>query len=56
MMNLFGAYALRCPPVPLDDEKHYYPTARRWGQEPGHVWTDQFENVTNNQAHFESTP
>ena len=54
MMNLFGAHALRCPPVPLEHEKHYYSTARRWGQLPGHVWTDQFENTTNSQAHFES--
>lgn len=54
LMQLYGADVQRCPSVPIKDERHYYPTARRWGQEPGHVWTDQFENLANAAAHHDS--
>lgn len=54
LMQLFGAETARCPPVALSDARHYYPTARAWGNLPGHVWTDQFESILNSQSHFES--
>jgi cysteine synthase A len=38
------------------DPNHFYHTAKRLGQElRGAVWTDQFENLANSQAHYETT-
>lgn len=41
--------------VPFADARHYYQTAKAWGQLPGHIWTNQFENLCNGDAHFTST-
>jgi len=40
---------------PLKDEQHYYHVAARLAKETNGVWTNQFENMSNSQAHYEST-
>eukprot|EP00929_Paragymnodinium_shiwhaense_P010881 TRINITY_DN11591_c0_g1_i1.p1 TRINITY_DN11591_c0_g1~~TRINITY_DN11591_c0_g1_i1.p1 ORF type:complete len:426 (+),score=83.50 TRINITY_DN11591_c0_g1_i1:77-1279(+) len=54
-MRAYGAEIVLCPSVPFTDERHYFHTAARIGQEAGHFFTNQFENLANSQAHYEST-
>lgn len=55
-MTVFGAKVRKCPPVPFEDPRHYYQTAKRISSEiPNAVWTNQFENLANFHAHYEST-
>lgn len=59
-MEALGAQVTVCPSVPFSDQRHYYHTANRIAtgfREQGihALWTNQFENVANGQAHFEST-
>lgn len=55
-MKLLGAERTECPCVPLSDSRHYVNQAREITKTtPGAVWPDQFENLANSQAHFETT-
>lgn len=55
-MRLFGAELVECPSVPFSDPRHFYHEASRIAAKtPGAVWTDQFQNAANWQAHFGGT-
>jgi cysteine synthase A len=55
-MRTFGAQVVLCPSVPFADPNHFYQTAKRLSEEtPGAVWVNQFENMANSQAHYETT-
>jgi cysteine synthase A len=44
-----------CPTVGMDDQNHYYHTARRIAKENKGIHADQFFNTANFMAHFEGT-
>lgn len=54
-MRLYDTEVVLCPSVPFTDERHYFHVAAAMGQRPGHFFTNQFENLANSQAHYEST-
>jgi len=55
-MRQFGVDILPCDLVPFTDPNHYYHQAKRIADAtPNAFWTNQFENVANFRAHFEST-
>jgi cysteine synthase A len=56
VMRLLGAEVRLQPLVPFSDSQHFYHVAQRLGKELPHaVCLDQFENMANSQAHYEST-
>ncbi|RDA82428.1 hypothetical protein CP532_2401 [Ophiocordyceps camponoti-leonardi (nom. inval.)] len=56
LLRLLGAEVYPVPAVPWDNEENYNHQARRHAARVrGAVWTDQFDNVANRQAHIEST-
>eukprot|EP00930_Biecheleria_cincta_P057837 TRINITY_DN43708_c0_g1_i1.p1 TRINITY_DN43708_c0_g1~~TRINITY_DN43708_c0_g1_i1.p1 ORF type:complete len:376 (-),score=55.51 TRINITY_DN43708_c0_g1_i1:199-1326(-) len=54
-MRQYGTEVILCPSVPFSDERHYFHVAARLGLRSGHFFTNQFENLANSQAHYEST-
>lgn len=56
MLGLFGAELKLTPVVPFADERHFYHTAKKLGQEnENYWWANQFENEDNYLAHYENT-
>jgi cystathionine beta-synthase len=57
MLRAMGAEVIVCPTdVPAEDERSYYSVARRLSKEiPNSVWMNQYDNLSNRQAHYEST-
>eukprot|EP00007_Cunea_sp_BSH-02190019_P004594 CAMPEP_0174244702 /NCGR_PEP_ID=MMETSP0417-20130205/36241_1 /TAXON_ID=242541 /ORGANISM="Mayorella sp, Strain BSH-02190019" /LENGTH=287 /DNA_ID=CAMNT_0015324415 /DNA_START=122 /DNA_END=982 /DNA_ORIENTATION=- len=56
LMRTLGAEVILTPPVPFSDARHYYWQASRIAAErPAHVFMNQFENLCNSAAHYEST-
>ena len=56
LMEALGAQVQRVPPVPYSDPNHYQRVARRVAEElPDGYWANQFDNVENRRAHFETT-
>ncbi|RCI11463.1 hypothetical protein L249_7199 [Ophiocordyceps polyrhachis-furcata BCC 54312] len=56
LLRLLGAEVYPVPAVPWDNEENYNHQARRHAARvQGAVWTDQFDNVANRQAHIDST-
>jgi cysteine synthase A len=65
MLERLGARVTRVPPVSIIDANHYVNLARRHAEEMqasqstddqnGALFLNQFENVENSQAHFDST-
>jgi cysteine synthase len=56
LMRTLGAEVILTPSVPFSDAQHYYWRARRIAAErPRHVFMNQFENLANSRAHYEST-
>jgi len=56
LMEAMGAQVQRVPPVPYSDPNHYQRVARRVaGELPDGYWANQFDNVENRRAHFETT-
>lgn len=57
MIELHGAELILVDPVPFANENHFYHTARKIAeQDPTkYWWANQFENVSNARAHFETT-
>jgi cysteine synthase A len=56
VLRAYGAEVRAVPPAPFVDERNFYHQARRLAAAtPGAIFADQFENVANRQAHFETT-
>jgi len=57
ILRAVGAEVIVCPTnVNADDPRSYYSVARRLSQEiPNSFWCNQYDNLSNTQAHYEST-
>ncbi len=57
LLKAFGAEVIVCPTnVMPEDPRSYYSVARRLSQEiPNSFWFNQYDNLSNRQAHYEST-
>lgn len=57
LIEFYGAELLLVSPCPFADQNHFYHTARRISEEnPGqYFWVNQFENLDNQLAHYETT-
>ncbi len=57
LIEFFGAKLITVPPCPFADQNHFYHTARRMAEEhpEKYWWADQFENLDNHLAHYETT-
>ncbi|MBK7939844.1 MAG: pyridoxal-phosphate dependent enzyme [Lewinellaceae bacterium] len=57
MLKALGAEVIVCPTnVEPDDPRSYYSVAKRLSQEiPNSFWCNQYDNLSNRQAHYEST-
>ena len=53
---MLGAEAYPVPAVAFENPKNYNHQAREFAADhPNAIWTDQFDNTANAQAHYEST-
>jgi cysteine synthase A len=56
LIEALGAEVRRVKAVPYSDPNHYQKTAGRLAQElPDAIWSNQFDNTANRQAHVETT-
>lgn len=57
VLKALGAEVIVCPTnVEPEDPRSYYSVARRLSQEiPNSFWCNQYDNLSNRQAHYEST-
>ena len=57
ILKAVGAEVIVCPTnVEPDDPRSYYSVARRLSEEiPNSFWFNQYDNLSNRQAHYEST-
>ena len=57
MLRAMGAEVIVCPTnVEADDPRSYYSVAERLSKEiPNSYWFNQYDNLANRQAHYEST-
>ena len=57
MLKALGAEVIVCPTnVEPEDPRSYYSVARRLSTEiPNSFWCNQYDNLSNRQAHYEST-
>ncbi len=57
MLKALGAEVIVCPTnVAPDDPRSYYSVAERLSREiPNSFWCNQYDNLSNQQAHYEST-
>jgi cysteine synthase A len=56
LIEALGAEVRRVKAVPYSDPNHYQKTAGRLAQElPNAIWSNQFDNTANRQAHVETT-
>jgi cysteine synthase len=56
LLTVLGAEVRQVPAVPYADPNNYQKQAGRFAASvPGAVWANQFDNVANRQAHYEST-
>ncbi|MGH8253785.1 MAG: cysteine synthase A [Steroidobacteraceae bacterium] len=56
LIEAMGAEVHRVKTVPYSDPNHYQKVAGRMaGERAGAYWTNQFDNVANRRAHFDST-
>ena len=57
MLRAMGAEVIVCPTnVTPDDPRSYYSVAERLSKEiPNSYWVNQYDNLSNTKAHFEST-
>ena len=60
-LRLFGAEVVEVPPVPYRNPNNYVKYSARLAEElnrrlpEGAIWANQFDNVANRRAHFETT-
>jgi len=55
-LRALGAEIIAVKPCPFSDRKHFYHQAKALAEaEPGSFWANQFENLANYRAHFETT-
>ncbi len=56
LIEALGAEVRRVKAVPYSDPNHYQKVAGRLAEElPGAIWSNQFDNTANRQAHVETT-
>jgi cystathionine beta-synthase len=57
VLKAVGAEVIVCPTnVAADDPRSYYSVAKQLSQEiPNSYWCNQYDNLSNRQAHFETT-
>lgn len=57
LIEFYGAKLITVPPSPFADQNHFYHTAKRIASEQPekYWWADQFENLDNHIAHYETT-
>lgn len=57
MLKAVGAEVIVCPTnVEPDDQRSYYSVAEKLSKEiPNSAWMNQYDNLSNRQAHYEST-
>lgn len=57
LIKAFGAKLHLVDPVPFKDEKHFYHQAKNMAKEKPeeYWWADQFENLSNQKAHYQNT-
>ncbi len=57
ILRAFGAEVIVCPTnVTAEDPRSYYAVAQRLSKEiPNSVWMNQYDNLSNRQAHYEQT-
>jgi cysteine synthase A len=56
LLRVLGAEVRPVPPKPYKDDDNYQKVAGRLAAElPNAIWAQQFDNVVNRQAHYEST-
>ena len=57
LLKALGAEVIVCPTsVEPDDPRSYYSVARKLSEEtPNSYWCNQYDNLSNRQAHYEST-
>ena len=56
LIEALGAEVRRVKTVPYSDPNHYQKVAGRLAQElPNAIWANQFDNVANRRAHYETT-
>lgn len=57
LIEFYGADLITVPPCPFADENHFYHTARRMAEKDPekYFWVNQFENLNNQLAHYETT-
>lgn len=56
LLEKLGSEVLQFPPCPFANENHFYHQARRYAEKnPGVFWANQFENLANFRAHYQTT-
>lgn len=54
-LRTLGAEVIPVPAKPYSDPDNYNHIARRMAEERGWFWSNQFDNLANRQAHYETT-
>ena len=54
-LRTLGAEVIPVPAKPYSDPDNYNHIARRMAEERGWFWANQFDNIANRQAHYETT-
>lgn len=55
LLRALGAEVMPVPAKPYSDPRNYNHIARRLAVENGWFWADQFDNLANRQAHYDTT-
>lgn len=55
LLRALGAEVIPVPAKPYSDPENYNHIARRLAAEKGWFWANQFDNLANRQAHFDTT-